>query len=148
MSSANLPGRAIPATPNGARTAHRNRRAAKRDALPEIRPDALPEPEVAPFATKEPAMADAEMWPVHGGVWFQPDQTPAPPAWSSLVLERQHRIAAPDFAVAEMAPLDRAAAPAIEREALSPRAAVSLPASDLVPAGWDPRALCPKEERQ
>jgi hypothetical protein len=102
----------------------------------------------APFTRIEAEPLDAPMWPIHPAVWFQPEVPPMAPAWSSLTIERHNRIPAPGLVQFDIAPLDRADEAADESDALAPAARPGLSESDLEPLGWDPRAVCGKEDRK
>ena len=109
---------------------------------------ALPEPLAAPFAATQPAPIDAEMWPLHSAMWFQPERAPSCSEWSGLAVERRHRVPAPAFAQPAAAPIDCPGEPDLARDPLAPDAQPAIPHSDLAPLGWDPRTVCPKEERE
>lgn len=134
-----------PAAGNGThRAAKRNGAASKRSA----ESDALPAPAPAAelFETIETQPIDSPMWPLHPAVWFQPEIAPSIPAWSSLTIERRHRIPAPDFLCSDPTPPDRACGMENSCAPVTPEARLDLPQSDLEPLGWDPRAVCRKQE--
>ena len=105
-----------------------------------------PEPLAGPVGSMEDTAIDAPMWPLQSAVWFQPDVAPAPPAWSSLAIERHNRIPAPDFAPSDTSPANRPGALEHSPEALTRAAVPEAPESGLTPLGWDPRADCWKEK--
>jgi len=101
---------------------------------------AYPTQPLSPFAGIEAQPKDADMWPVHSGVWLQPELMPELPRTSSLRIERHYTVPAPGLLDFDVAPsshpgtLDRVCDP------LPPRAEPGLPQSDLAPLGWDPRS--------
>jgi hypothetical protein len=115
--------------------------------LPARKPQ-LAAPRLAPFATVEARAADEPMWPLNPVAWFHPELTPRSLPSSGLLIDRQHRIPAPDFAplgITPVAPLP----PAGEGdEPLLAKVERQLPHSDLRPLGWDPRAhaIQPQQE--
>ena len=108
----------------------------------------LPEPLAAPFAAAQPTPIDAEMWPLHSAMWFQPERAPSCSQWSGLAVEHRHRVPAPAFAQPAVAPIDCPREPDLARDPHAPGAQPAMPHSDLAPLGWDPRTVCPKEERE
>ena len=105
----------------------------------------LAAPPLAPFASVESSVADEPMWPLNPVAWFHPELTPRSLQSSGLLIERQHWIPAPDFIPLEItpaAPLHAAGEGYEPLEAQMMPAGVKqqLPASDLAPLGWDPRA--------
>ena len=153
MKGADFPGSAatVPAAAtNGTHRPARKSGAAKRSARSEVRTNeqAGPEPPSAPFSTREAQPIDAPMWPLHSGVWFQPELAPAPPAWSGLAIDRHNRIPAPDFLHSSAAPINCTDTLENVCGAVTPAAAPDVPRSDLAPLGWDPRADGRKEERE
>jgi hypothetical protein len=134
---------APPATNGTPRATRRN--SPKRSAGGEEPTEArAPAPLAGPVAGVEAAGIDAPMWPLQSAAWFQPDVPPSPPAWSGLAIERHNRIPVPDFLPSDTAPLNRADAPDSSRPTLA-AAGPTVPQSDLVPLGWDPRAVYGKE---
>ena len=101
-----------------------------------------------PFAATEAKPIDAPMWPIHAALWFQPDQSPAPPSWSGLAIERRNRVPAPGFLQAGPWPLNRPDHPDSSCTAVAGHARPEVPVSDLEPLGWDPRAVLWKEGRE
>ncbi len=103
---------------------------------------------LAPFAAVDAAPADAGMWPAHPAAWFEPQLPPEPPAASGLRVERRYTVPAPDFLPLEPSPaLPGAAAPSGAAPVVPSGVTVGVPASDLVPLGWDPRVACRKGDR-
>jgi hypothetical protein len=143
------PATAPPAAANGThRVAKKSGPSPKRSAVSDSRLSASPEPPAAPFAVAAVAPIDAEMWPLHSAVWFQPERAPSASQWSGLTVERRNRPPAPDFEHAGAAPLNRPGALDIAAGALMPGAQPQIPQSSLAPLGWDPRTVCRKEERE
>jgi hypothetical protein len=144
-STATLP----PAAPNGThRAAKKSAPESKRSAGSHTPHSAPAEPLAAPFAASDPTPIDAEMWPLHTAMWFQPERAPSVSQWSGLAVERRNRLPAPAFAHPAAAQLDRPGAPELARDARTPDARPAIPRSDLAPLGWDPRAVCRREERE
>jgi hypothetical protein len=107
-----------------------------------------PEVLAAPFAGIAIEPIDAAMWPIHPPGWFQPEAPASAPCWSSLAIERRHRIPAPDLVYFPLAPFDRTAA-CESRSGVVPSALrPSVPAGGLEPLGWDPRAFRPMKEQK
>jgi len=143
--------RESPATPppaaNGThRAARKSARSPKRsDGSRDLTP-AGPEPPAAAFAATEAAPIDAEMWPLHAAMWLQPERVPSVSQWSGLTVEHRYRLPAPTFLQPIAAPLNPPASPDVARDARIPFSRPAIPQSDLAPLGWDPRAICRKEE--
>jgi hypothetical protein len=100
---------------------------------------AVPEKPQAPFAIAEIQPVDSSMWPIHQGLWLQPDQ---PPSLPGCVVDaaRRHRLPSGDFAERNhIQPLDAAAERGAPAGPVPPHGSVTIPASDLAPLGWDPR---------
>ena len=97
-----------------------------------------------PFAAVAIEPVDASMWPIHSGLWLQPDQ---PPALSGYGAEaaRQHRFPAGDFAHPPIQPVDSAPRRETPVQSVLGSDRAVMPASDSALLGWDPRTLCPKE---
>ena len=97
---------------------------------------------------------DAPMWPIHPAGWLQPEVPAAPPSWTGLMIERRHRIPAPDFIQLPLAPFDRAGEEPLPHGRGSATGVrtndatggPAAPQSDLAPLGWDPRAASLKKE--
>ena len=102
---------------------------------------------LAPFAQLETRPANAQTWHHHQVLWFQPERAPAKPAWTELSTERRNRIPRPDFSPLETVAPDRPHRLQNLREALQPGSHPRFPDSDLEPLGWDPRALCRREDK-
>jgi hypothetical protein len=102
----------------------------------------------APFAPIHADASDTPMWPIHTSIWFQPDLAPAPPSWTGLAIERRHRIPTPGFLWTEADPLNRPCLPDDLSSAMRSESAVHVPASELEPLGWDPRAIVRKGEQE
>ena len=105
----------------------------------------LAAPRLAPFANVEATVADEPMWPLNPVAWFHPELSPRSLSSSGLLIERQHRIPAPDFAPLEITPVAPSHTPGegcepLLAEVLRADVKRQLPASDLAPLGWDPRA--------
>jgi hypothetical protein len=97
----------------------------------------------ADFLTAEPIPLDAEKWPVHPAIWWQPELPLQLPS-SGLRSERRFKIPVADFRNAGPCPVCRPAARVTAVEALAPVSNDVLPTSDLVPLGWDPRTCLPQ----
>lgn len=137
-----------PATTNGVhRAARKSGPALKRPSGSTHRLPALPDP-VASFVSLKPVPVDAEMWPLHPALWFQPELGPTMSQWSGLAIERHSRLPAPDFALPKVEPLNHRAALDVIRDALAPVPLPEIPQCGLAPLGWDPRTICRKEERE
>jgi hypothetical protein len=106
-----------------------------------------PQP-LAGFVEIEHKPADAPMWLLHPVSWLQAERAPLAPAWTGLAIERHNRISRPDFLPLESAPPNRSNALDNSCDALAPNPHCELPRSDLAPLGWDPRAVCRKENNQ
>lgn len=102
---------------------------------------------LAQFASVEAAPEDAEMWPVHPAAWLQPELMPALPASSGLRVERRYAAPTPDWLRPDPPQPGQSPAPATLPDWALPNLRLELPASDLAPLGWDPRAACRKGER-
>ena len=105
-----------------------------------------PKPPDDAFADIGAKPAEAHTWHHHSVLWFQPERPPAPPAWTGLGIERRNRIPRPDLLPLETAPLDRPALLETPLGKVNSSRRLALPASDLMPLGWDARAICRKEE--
>ena len=101
---------------------------------------AIGNPEVADFIAVETREVDVPSWPAHPVVWLQPDLKPGLPAASGLRIERHHKIPAPGFAVIFHGPQRLSRTVEHWGDFVPPEVRLDLPASDLAPVGWDPRA--------
>ena len=119
---------------------HLNGVARKRPAKPQ--PPAEPEPKLSGFEAVEVMAIDAEMWPVHAVMWLEPLLTVVAPVSSGLGMKRRHRVPAPDFLYFGMAAAGCAHSTERGYAPLAPNLGHSIPASDLAPLGWEPRAVC------
>jgi hypothetical protein len=134
--------------PAGVRRSTR-KRAGGRKSRPADSEPLVPAPApLSDFLSAEPIALDAAKWPVHPAIWWQPDLPLQLPVSSGLHAERRFKIPVADFRKAgaslECRPPTRAAA----AEALAPLWNDALPASDLVPLGWDPRTCLPQRGNQ
>lgn len=105
------------------------------------------QPIPAEFVDIATGPADAPMWPLHSALWLQPERAAAMPEWTGLAVERRHRIPAPGLLPVETTPLDRRDALDHSCEGRKPAPRRELPPSGLTPLGWDPRAVCRREEK-
>lgn len=146
MKGADLPGSAATVPPAATNGTHRagKKNGAKQSSRPVAHTDERPgpEPPAAPFSTSEPEPIDSPMWPLHSGLWFQPELAPSPPAWSGLAIERHNRIPAPDFLHSGVAPVNRTDVLENSCDTLAPAACPKISESGLAPLGWDPRSVC------
>ncbi|HTP30910.1 MAG TPA: hypothetical protein VMJ75_01980 [Candidatus Acidoferrales bacterium] len=145
MKSADLQGLAAvpPAAANGShRPGKKNGSGSKRGNGSAHAAEHTPD---APFLRTEAAPVDAGMWPLHLAMWFQPEPAPAAPEWSGLGIERRQRVPSSDFRRCDAAWVDCPAGPVQLQEVLAPAPDAAIPAGDLAPLGWDPRAVCRKE---
>jgi len=110
---------------------------------------AYPTQPLSPFAAIEAQPEDAQMWPVHSGVWLQPELVPELPRTSSLRIERHYTVPAPGLLDFDVTQSFHPGIPDRVCDPLPPRAEPGLPQSDLEPLGWDPRStvVCDAEGR-
>jgi len=101
-----------------------------------------------PLCDTEATPIDSPAWPLHSAMWLQPDGVPSVPVWSGLAVERQNRFPIPDFQPPGIAPLDQPGKAHKSRDAFTTAARPLLPETDLRPLGWDPRAVCWKDEKK
>jgi len=99
------------------------------------------EVQLMPFASIRSSAPSPDAWLVHPLLWLQPELTLIPPGPTPLRIERRHEVPVPTFVpllVKWGIPQGQRATPTVRV------AAGSLsrpPATDLIPLGWDPRAL-------
>ena len=142
MSAAEWPRPAEPAPPRVRRGS--KKRGAGRPSRPvEMEPSLAAPAPPADFLSAEPIALDAEKWPVHPALWWQPELPFRLPA-SGLRSERRFKIPVADFRAAGPAPECPPAARMSSADALAPVWKDALPASDLAPLGWDPRTCLPQ----
>ena len=140
MKDTSIPGSVATAPPaNGTHRSNKKTPAAKRNVQAEIS---------APFLLAEAAPIDAPMWPLHSSLWLQPDPSPTVPERSDLSIEHQNRIPAPGFIAPEVRPVDCSGAAEGPSDILAARACPRIPEDGLTVLGWDPRAVCFREERE
>lgn len=113
-------------------------RARKRptEAPVEIAPAPAP---LAGFLDVAVRAIDAEKWPVHPVIWWQPELPLELPRSSGLRNERRHKVPIGGFlAVGGQASCvaGRADTTALP---VGPELPQAIPSSDLTPLGWDPR---------
>ena len=139
-----------PVPSNGTHPPRAPKRAPKASARSAARKDvpSAPEPIAAEFAQVEPKPTDAPMWLLQPVSWLQAERAPSIPVWTGLAIERHNRIPKPDFLPQDTAPPNRPDALETSREALTPDPHCEIPQSDLAPLGWDPRAVCRKEDNR
>jgi hypothetical protein len=107
-----------------------------------------PFPIAEEFAEIEPKPIDAPMWLLHPVSWLQAERSPSVPLWTGLAIERHYRIPRPEFMPLETAAPNRPGALDNSCAALAAEPRCELPQSDLAPLGWDPRAVCRKEDNR
>jgi hypothetical protein len=105
--------------------------------------------ELAGFARVAIREMDAQMWSVHPVAWLQPELKPRLPGSSGLSIERHHRFPVPGLLDLQIAAVD----PSHKREEhipreLPPLVRHTLPESDLVPLGWDPRVVTRQQRNE
>ena len=145
MSAAEWPRPSEPIPP-GVRRGTRKRGASRRPRPAAVEPPVPAPAPPADFLSAEPVALDADKWPVHPALWWQPDLPLQLPA-SGLRSERRFKIPVADFRDANPSPECPPAGTPLAPEALAPVWSDLLPASDLVPLGWDPRACLPQHEK-
>jgi hypothetical protein len=137
-----------PVAANGTHRTTGNSPAAKRPAGSRARtgPGCAPQPVEAGFAVTEGEPIDTPMWPRHTASWLQGERTPSVAVWTGLTIERRNRIPAPGFLHFDIAPLKRPCTIESSRHPLHSPVRLEFPQSGLAPLGWDPRAVCRKQE--
>jgi hypothetical protein len=97
---------------------------------------------LAGYARVFPEAVPAPAWPVHLTPWLEPRMETPLPGGSGLRIERSHKIPARTFC-GTAGPLRGSSAPLrIERIVVS-AVASAIPASGLLPIGWEPRNRLP-----
>jgi hypothetical protein len=143
MSAAEWPRPAEPMPPEVRRSPR------KRGGTRRARPAAIEPPVPAPappadFISSDPVALDAEKWPVHPAIWWQPELPLQLPASSGLRSERRFKIPVADFRSAAPPLMYPPAAKVSGAEPLVRVWSDPMPASDLAPLGWDPRTCLPQ----
>ena len=133
---------------NGTQRAPRGGAAGRRrtGARPQVKAEGIPgavapQPRLAPFGVAEATAIHGEIWPLHAGMWLQPELRPALPASSDLRIERRHKVPLPGFVKLDICPaphLNALESFDFIRTRVEPR----VPNSDLAPLGWNPRIAC------
>jgi hypothetical protein len=82
---------------------------------------------------------DAEKWPVHPVIWWQPELPLELPRSSGLRNERRHKVPMAGFLAVSREPQCAAGVRDHTAIPLAPELPQTIPASDLAPLGWDPR---------
>ena len=134
---------AISEDDNAKRPSRRKPRAKTRQ--PAVGPQLVLDVPEAPFAAIGVEPVDTPSWPIQPAGWFQPEPTPAVPAWSGIGIERHSRTPLPGFIRHDISAVNRADALEVLCESFSPNAVPNLPESGLDPLGWDPRTEYRKE---
>lgn len=113
-------------------------RARKRTTQAPVQITPAPAP-LAGFVDVVVRAIDAEKWPVHPVIWWQPELPLELPRSSGLRNERRHKVPAGGFLAVNAEPRCVAGTPDTTALPVAPELPWAIPSSDLTPLGWDPR---------